>query len=223
VEELVERLRGRPHTVGDARRPPSDGGLPERAGLYAWWMAPGAIPALTGPGHPAEQLELLYVGIAPKDPGSSATLRSRICGQHLGGNIGSSTFRQSLAALLFEDLGWTTRWSGSRAQLSPGDNRALSAWQRDYLRLGWVEHPRPWTVEGRVIAIMQPPLNLAGNASHPLCRQLKELRLRLRGSASPHGGSSRDSVRGRVRRKGTPTAAGSRPIAWCRRAADGTK
>ncbi len=101
-------------------------------------------------------------------------------GQHLGCNIGSSTFRQSLAALLVEDQGWPTRWSGSRTQLIPERNHAFSAWQREHLRLTWVERPCPWTVERHVIALMQPPLNLAANASHPLCRRLKALRAKLR-------------------------------------------
>ena len=195
ADKLIERLRGPLHTVGEARRPPTEGGLPERAGLYAWWMTPGAIRNLKGPRHLTEPLELLYVGIAPKDARSSATLRSRIRGQHLGGNIGSSTFRQSLAALLFEEFGWTTRWSGSRTQLSPDDNRALSVWQRDYLRLAWAEQREPWTTEGRIISLMQPPLNLAGNASHPLYRQLKAHRLRLRSSASPPDEESRHVAR----------------------------
>jgi len=126
VASVVGRLRGDLRTVADAHRVPNAGGLPESAGLYAWWMVPGLIPGVTGPSHPAQPFELLYVGIAPKDAQSRATLRSRIRGQHLGGNIGSSTFRQSLAALLFEAMGWTTRWSGSRAQLSREDNGALS-------------------------------------------------------------------------------------------------
>jgi hypothetical protein len=182
-DEVVRALRQRVHTIADAHRRPDDGGLPETHGLYAWWMTPGAIPGLKGPRHPTEKLELLYVGIAPKDGRSNASLRSRIRGQHLGGNIGSSTFRQSLAALLFEDLGWITRLSGSRAQLIPEHNRARSEWQRERLRLAWVERPRPWTIEGRVIALMQPPLNLADNASQPMYRRLRALRAQLRNAA----------------------------------------
>lgn len=100
-DQVAEELRRRIHTIADAHRAPNDGGLPAKHGIYAWWMAPGAIAGVTGPAHPSEDLELLYVGIAPKDARSKATLRSRIRGQHLGGNIGSSTFRQSLAALLW--------------------------------------------------------------------------------------------------------------------------
>lgn len=105
-DEVVEGLRRNVHTIADAHRNPNEGGVPEEHGVYAWWLSPGAIPGVKGPAHPAEQSEQLYVGIAPKNAQSKATLRSRIRGQHLGGNIGSSTFRQSLSALLFEDQGW---------------------------------------------------------------------------------------------------------------------
>ena len=110
-------------------------------------------------------------------------MRSRICGQHLAGNIGSSTFRQSLTALLECEHGWRTRWSGSRAQLIPEHNRALSDWQQAQLRLTWVKRLRPWEVERRVIALMRPPLNLAENQNHPLHRRVKDLRKKLRDSA----------------------------------------
>jgi hypothetical protein len=199
VDSVVGRLRGNLRTVADAHRLPNAGGLPESPGLYAWWMVPGVIHGVTGPSHPAQPFELLYVGIAPKDGQSRATLRSRIRGQHLGGNIGSSTFRQSLAALRFEAMGWTTRWSGTRAQLSPEDNRALSDWQREHLRLAWVECPRPWTIEAQVIALMQPPLNLADNASHPLYHRLKKLRSKLRDSAAPTPKLATESVPRRAR------------------------
>jgi hypothetical protein len=178
--EVAAVLRQSLHTVTDAHLTAARGGLPDSPGLYAWWVSAGAIPSVAGPVHPRERFELLYVGIAPKDAKSMATLRSRIRGQHLGGNIGSSTFRQSLAALLLEEQAWVTRWSGSRSQLIPEHNRALSEWQRINLRLAWIELACPWTVEARVIALMQPPLNLAGNASHPLHRRLTTLRAELR-------------------------------------------
>src|SRR4051794_29915263 len=194
VDSGVGRLRGDLRTVADAHRLPNAGGLPESPGLYAWWMVPGVIHGVTGPSHPAQPFELLYVGIAPKDGQSRATLRSRIRGQHLGGNIGSSTFRQSLAALLFEAMGWTTRWSGTRAQLSPEDNGALSDWQREHLRLAWVERPRPWTIEAQVIALMQPSLNLADNASRPLYHRLRKASLH---APELCGGDPRGSYRER--------------------------
>ncbi len=210
VQEVIEGLRGL-RTVAHAHRGPEDGGLPERSGLYAWWMSPGAVPDVKGPEHPAAPFELLYVGIAAKNAESRATLRSRIRGQHLAGNIGSSTFRQSLAALLFQEQRWTTRWSGSRTQLSPEDNRALSVWQREHLRLAWVERPRPWVVEARVIDLMRPPLNLAGNASHPLYGQLKHLRVKLRDSAAPEPGFTGAPARPAPERTPTSTSRTSDP------------
>ncbi len=178
-EEVAERLRD-VRMIADVHRDPTEGGLPTDPGVYAWWMTPGCIPGVKGPAHPVEPVELLYVGIAPKDGRSSATMRSRIRRQHLGGNIGSSTFRQSLAALLLETQKWEVRRSGSRPRLVREHNRALSEWQHDRLRLGWVERPQPWAVEECVIARMGPPLNLAGNASNPLYHRLKGLRAKLR-------------------------------------------
>jgi GIY-YIG catalytic domain-containing protein len=183
-DEVAAALRQSLWTIPNAVREPSAGGLPDQHGVYAWWVSPESIPGVNGPAHPDEPFELLYVGIAPKDADSKATLRSRVRGQHLGGNIGSSTFRQSLAALLLDAEGWTTHRSGSRCQLRPEHNRALSKWQREHLRITWVPRPNPWEVEVSVIATMKPPLNLAGNASHPLHARLKELRAKLRGSAS---------------------------------------
>src|SRR5688572_13408546 len=112
-EAVAEALQRQPMTVADAHRDPADGGLPRASGLYGWWVTAGAIAGVEGPAHPTEELELLYVGIAPKCPASTATIRSRIRGQHLG----STTFQQSLTALLFERHGWTTH------------DRALSDWQ----------------------------------------------------------------------------------------------
>lgn len=167
-------------------------------------MPPGALPSIDGPQHPDAPFELLYVGIAPKGAASNATLRSRVRGQHLGGNIGSSTFRQSLAALLIEERGWRTRWSGSRSQLLPKDNRALSEWQRDHLRLAWAECAHPWAVKARVIAVLQPPLNLAGNASHPLYHELKQRRASLRASRGPRETAQTESASRGGARLGRP-------------------
>ena len=67
--------------------------VPDRPGLYGWYcnyrLVPDAQPRLPDPSG----WNLLYVGIAPSRSTSKATLRSRVLGQHLGGNVGSSTFR----------------------------------------------------------------------------------------------------------------------------------
>src|SRR4051794_24344689 len=54
ADEVVERLRGQLRSVAVARRCEVDGGLPRLRGIYAWWMAPGAISRVTGPAHSAE-------------------------------------------------------------------------------------------------------------------------------------------------------------------------
>jgi len=51
-----------------------------------------------------DELSLLYVGISPVREASRRTIRSRVIGNHLNGNVGSSTFRFILAALLIDAL-----------------------------------------------------------------------------------------------------------------------
>jgi len=44
----------------------------------------------------------------------------------------------------------------------------------------WVEHPRPWDVEGEIIAALRPPLNVEANAAHPFCATLSGLRSKMK-------------------------------------------
>ena len=179
-QQAATQLQRDPLPPRFLRKAPGEGGVPALSGIYAWWMLPGSLPGISGPPHPTADLELLYVGIAPARASSKATIRSRICGQHLGGNIGSSTFRLSLAALLADRQRWCAEWSGSRARLTREDNDALSGWQRQHLRLRWAEVPQPWLIEHEVIDLMRPPLNLAGNEGHPFGAALSEARSRLK-------------------------------------------
>jgi hypothetical protein len=126
----------------------------------------------------------MYVGIAPKAATSSARLRSRVCGQHIGGNIASSTFRFGLASLLWEREGWTPRRSGSgKFQLDAADNRELSRWQRKHLRLRWATVPTPWLFEADVVAAMKPPMNREHNHLHPFYASMGNARDRFRRAA----------------------------------------
>lgn len=178
--------------VGELRRAPlasvdeakSAAGAPRAPGFYAWWIAPGAIAGVPDVPHPSKPLGLLYVGIAPRSAASSTDLRRRLCGQHIGGNLGSSTFRFGLASLLWEPKGWTPRGSGSgRPVLDAADNRALSAWQRENLRVGWAIVPEPWRFEEEVIGRMSPPMNRERNARRPFYATMGEARRRLRAAA----------------------------------------
>jgi hypothetical protein len=96
-------------------------GIPSEPGFYAWWEVPGAIPGVPAPPHPAGSFALLYVGIAPRDAVSKALVRSRLCRQHIGGNVASSTFRFGLGALLWETERWTPRRSAASGVLGTRD------------------------------------------------------------------------------------------------------
>lgn len=119
------RSRVRP---ADARRSAPSGGLPDAAGFYAWWVdSQEALPGVPLSPVAGRDEWLLYIGIAPGRASSKQTVRTRVLGNHLGGNLGSSTFRLTLAALLWEAEGWTPQWPKDRVLLTAADNAALSA------------------------------------------------------------------------------------------------
>src|SRR5687768_16739271 len=124
VEELIGRLVGKAISIEQAR---SARGLPAQPGIYAWWTRSGSIPRVPRCPHPQDDLlDLFYIGIAPKDERSSATLRSRVGGNHIEGNVGSSTFRLTLASVLFQEKGWKPAMR-DRPLLKTVDNKALTA------------------------------------------------------------------------------------------------
>ena len=175
--EVAAQLQGAPLRIGQATPE-----IPTEPGLYAWWALADALPGVTGPEHPTEQLELLYVGIARSGESSKSTLRSRVVGNHIRGTTGQSTLRRSLAALLSEREGWRSTWT-TRPVLIPGDEQRLSEYMGANLQLTWAAHPRPWTVEAAVIEQLRPPLNQADNRAHPLYRYVKDARSRWRTAA----------------------------------------
>ncbi|MCZ2826691.1 MULTISPECIES: GIY-YIG nuclease family protein [unclassified Modestobacter] len=177
MNSVVAALRSLPVSLDEARA-----GVPAAPGVYAWWGRFGALPGISGPRHEVAGLQLLYVGIAPNGAASKATLRSRVVGDHIRGTTGSSTLRRSLAALLSEQQGWQSRWT-TRPVLVNADELRLSEWMGEKLRLTWAEHSEPWTVEAEVIAELEPPLNLADNAAHPLHGFLRDARTRWREAA----------------------------------------
>lgn len=165
------------------------GDLPgiEDPGLYAWWVDDLARAAMS------EQLgvqlaSLIYAGEAgaasPRSrSGSSATLWTRISGNHLNGNVQSSTFRETLTAVLLAACRLDLE---APRRLSASSNRRLSAWIRDHLRITFVPHPDRMTlssIEREVLASLDPPLNLAGMPPTPARTRLRELRSVLRAGA----------------------------------------
>lgn len=154
-------------------------------GFYAWWCQSAAVPGdALAPTHPAGLgYSLLYLGIAPNSVRSKRNLRSRLR-QHTGANLGGSTFRLSLAALLSEREGWTPIWT-DRPCLEQSDLDALLAWQRTNLRARWCKVAEPWRpgLESEVIRLMTPPLNRDHNEAHPFYGTIGDARSALREAA----------------------------------------
>jgi hypothetical protein len=104
IDEVITQLTSIPKSLKEAT---GVSGLPHEPGLYAWWTVPGSIPDVPHCPHPTlPNLDLFYVGISPSSAKSSQNLRKRVAGNHITGNTGGSTFRLTLASLLFETMAW---------------------------------------------------------------------------------------------------------------------
>jgi excinuclease UvrABC nuclease subunit len=149
MEYVLHLLSGPPVDLGTAAR-----NLPRGGGVYAWWAAPTVFPDLPGLDHPDDPvLRLLYLGRA-------TSLRGRITRNHLR-KSGNSTLRRTLAGLLMPTEGYRTVWT-DRVVLSPEDERRLTAWMHEHLRLTWAEDPAPGEIEAELIRRLTPPLNVSG-------------------------------------------------------------
>jgi hypothetical protein len=185
IQTITAALTLPPTSIEIALSPARERGLPPDPGFYAWWARDGSLPGTPAQPHPTQDgWGLLYVGIAPVRSSSKQRLRSRVAGNHLQGNTGASTFRLSLAALLLDDLDFHPFRKGAKVVLPASENRALSTWQRANLRITWVVQREPWTYEPSVIDRLQPPLNLAGNTSHPFHQTMSEARAAFRAAAN---------------------------------------
>ncbi|HKZ14115.1 MAG TPA: hypothetical protein VJL81_09760 [Solirubrobacterales bacterium] len=178
AERVVDELLDLPlATVDEARA-----SAPEAPGFYAWWCERAAVPAdLPAPPHPSGPYALLYVGVAPNGPGSASNLRKRLR-QHTSANIGSSTFRFSLTALLWQQEGWRPIWTG-RPALEDGALASLGAWQSKHLAVRWCEAATPWSTEPDVISLMRAPMNRNHNVRHPFYTSMGVARNELRRAA----------------------------------------
>ena len=176
VAELVARL-GDESLARPAEGFPWDGIDLRHAGLYAWFTdLEGAHELTAALGHRVAP-GLVYAGQAGATSSrtgkaSQATLASRIGGNHLSGDVDSSTWRRTLAALL---LGERSRTQEGRAE--------LDAWIRRHLRLNVAPLSDRATVgalEDAVLEQLDPPLNLKGRPRTEPRRVLAEKRRRLR-------------------------------------------
>ena len=166
---------------------PQDAERSSRAGLYAWWCSDSGLDVLSA-SFDRRLPPLIYAGQTGATSSRAgvervATLASRIGGNHLSGNIGSSTFRQTLSAALREPL----RLEGSGGRLDRESNSAVSAWMRTHLEIAIVPIDDRLTLanlEDDVLNILDPPLNLMGMPRSPVRSRLKELRKELRAATA---------------------------------------
>ena len=188
VSTVVQELQRAAAAVPDVLQSPEL--LPAAPGFYSWWSRRGAlaVPHVPHPLH--DDICLLYVGISPARETSRQTIRSRVIGNHLNGNVGSSTFRFVLAALLIDALDLHPYLRGTKVALSAHDNARLSAWQREHLLLTSFAREQPWEIESEVIAQLAPPLNSAANAVHAFYPTVRAARAELRRRARAASSSS---------------------------------
>ena len=153
------------HQLTDTRRRVSPQDLSrltgtEHPGLYAWFVDRDGAQHLTdGIGLPVRE-GLVYAGQAGAGT-SSATLGSRIRGNHLGGDIYGSTFRLTLTSALRERLALEPTGGGHMGR--DGEER-LTAWVRQHLMVTVVPYPdcmRLDAFESAVLDLLDPPLNIA--------------------------------------------------------------
>lgn len=156
----------------------------DRAGLYAWWVDHAGAAALSRSLHQPLAAGLIYAGQAgatkwPSGTAGTRTLASRVGSSHLGGNIRGSTFRLTLAACLYQRLRLVR--AGAR-KLEPPSEQRLSEWMRQHLDvavLPSVDRDPLADLEHRVLAELDPPLNLDGMAASPVRVELSRLRTGL--------------------------------------------
>lgn len=186
LEALVEALTddGRavsPHAF------PVDRERSSHPGLYSWWAdsdARSVIGHQLGLDVPA----LVYAGQAgatrwPSGKTSTATLASRIRGNHINGNASSSTFRLTLSAVLLEPLKLQTTKPG---RLAPESNRAVSSWIKDHLQVAIVaydDRDALGRIEDAILDALDPPLNIEGRPPTPARVLLAQLRKRVTASS----------------------------------------
>lgn len=179
IENLVAALSDSDHALSPAEfLGSSEAGA--HSGLYSWWgnatareVIEESLGSVVSP--------LIYAGQAgatrwPSGTRSSATLGSRIRGNHISGNASSSTFRLTVSALLLHPLGLTVLKPG---RLVPEDRARVSVWIRQNLRvaiLSFQDRDELKLVEDAVLDVLDPPLNLEGRPSTEPRRKLSELR-----------------------------------------------
>jgi hypothetical protein len=217
VERGLRALDGAPQRVHASRWPGHLEGL-DHAGLYSWWVDDtGAADLSRGLGQRVEAGRT-YAGQtgATKWPSGrigSRTLRGRVGGNHLSGSIRGSTFHRTLAACLLDPFGLEQADAG---KLAPAAEKRLSAWMREHLELAVNPFPNRdalGDLEDRVLATLDPPLNLDGMPPTALRTRLTELRRRLTAPKRVQPSDSVSAVSGQsAARAGNRRGGSAKPV-----------
>ena len=141
--------------------------LPNVAGNYVFLLRKGSqlpqvdinpqIPELTLDGN---TYQAIYTGIASK------SLRGRDYRAHFIGNDASrSTLRKSIGSLFGYDLIPRKEGDLKHKKFKPADEEKLTEWMMSNLLLAFVENADPESMEDKLIAELNPPLNLEKNTN----------------------------------------------------------
>ena len=156
----------------------------DRPGLYAWWVdEAGAGDLSRGLGLALDPARI-YAGGAgatkwPSGKRNDNTLGRRVGEAHLGGRVRMSTFRWTLAAILFDQLEVQVQ---AGMVISAASEAALSGWMREHLCIAVHAHDDRDSLGGLEHALLQrldPPLNVSHMPPTPLRARIAELRRRV--------------------------------------------
>ena len=132
---------------------------------------------------------LLYAGISPRRPPkpgdeSKRNLRKR-AQDHICKDAYGSTLRLTVGCLLTERLEIELRrvGSGTRETFTATGEAILSDWIARNMRMSFIEHDEPWTVESGIIGSLDLPLNIDHNAHNPQCKFVRDARARCKAHA----------------------------------------
>ena len=139
--------------------------LPNVAGNYVFLLRKGSqlpkvdiepkIPEVTLDGN---TYQAIYTGIASK------SLRKRDYRNHfVGNNASRSTLRKSIGSLFGYDLILRKEGDLKHKKFKPADEEKLTEWMMSNLLLAFVENADPESMEDKLIAELNPPLNLEKN------------------------------------------------------------
>ena len=151
--------------------------VPESRGLYAWYFKGIPLFVPTDGCIKKDNLNLLYVGISPKNKNSTQDLRKRIK-THFNGNAEGSTLRLTLGVLLENKSGFPLRrvGSGKRLTFTHIGEQWLDNWMEQNAFVCWEEHQKPWQVEESIFQSVSLPLNIRDNTHNLFSHDLSKLR-----------------------------------------------